>query len=1224
MSAPLATLPASSPKFPSPLQRVRLGVKTPLPRVLESAPEGIQMKDGPPTSAAGDVEEIQALFPKLFGQRSVSVAAGGDDALRKNLVRTPRVGVVLSGGQAPGGHNVISGLYDYVVTRCKGALFGFLNGPRGIFTGNYVQLDDARVDRFRNQGGFDIIGSGRDKIHSDSQFADSMSHCESLKLDGLVVIGGDDSNTNACMLAEYFASHGAHCKVVGCPKTIDNDLKNEHVPVSFGFDTATKTYSELTGSVALDAISSKKKYHFIRLMGRSASHIALEVALQCRPNLCWLGEEVEAKQMTLAQVSGQLVSLIRRRAAMGKYYGVVLVPEGLIEFVPELGALIAEINDVLATMACDSPPTVEELAPKLKQQGNAELLRYLPKDIAAQLLLERDSHGNVNVSSIETEKLIFQCAMQELRSTREGTVSDPEASVDVSRVMPQFHFFGFEGRSALPSVFDSNYCYALGFNAGLLIAAGKTGVISTISNLKASVRDWTCGGMPLTHMMNMERRAGKNKPVIKKALTELKGKPFRIFDSLRDRWATEDVYRTPGPVQFEGCPGAHAITETLRLEIEQREEESRSEAEISSDGNGDRKRQRIAEGSEALGSSHSHTVFTDSALTSARSSASSVSPLPDVFKGENVPKFVVQTGAQRGHSIMAQMNRFFPHLQAEGEQTTAPLLEFTSSPDSEGGEDPMPPCRVGVVFCGRQAAGGHNIIHGLLRMLKRGNTSSSLLGFREGTRGLINGDAVEITEELLAPHRNHGGYHLLGRSVDCMHLKDELSAIGMVVSKLKLDGLVCIGGTHTACDVAILADYLKGKGGDSSKCAVIAVPATIDGDMMNEYVPATVGFYSNARVCAQLVGNIASDCNSAKKYWYWIRMMGRRPSHVALEVALQTCPNAVLIGEKIRREQKSLAQVVSDLADLICQRHADAGKNFGVILVPEGLLTFIPEMAALLRDLEVVKGDLSLLSPWGRALFEYLPEYIQSELLLAREIHGTPQLSQIETEKMMRELVGRELRKRKAAGAYKGTYKTVSYFAGYQARCGFPSAFDAALGESLGGCAALLVMRGGSSCSGYLASCRNLKCSESSGPAKWKPFGVPLMALLNVKDNRPCYVPTLVDCSEHVLSSDVTSREMASSTPFGMLQKCLKAWSMTESYRNPGPLQFPISAEEQTWDVPLSLQFSSQDGYVSRVEKLQSVLDELTSSCQLGISDAAARVALSQSKALIQTMRALK
>ena len=843
------------------------------------------------------------------------------------------------------------------------------------------------------------------------------------------------------------------------------------------------------------------------------------------------------------------------------------MPEGLIEFVPELGALIAELNDVLASEQ-GTTFSVEELAPKLKQPGNAELLKYLPAEIAAQLLLERDAHGNVNVSSIETEKLIFACAMQELRAEK-------ESAVDVEKIVPQFHFFGFEGRSALPSVFDTNYCYALGYNAGVLLAAGKTGVISTVSNLKAPVHDWTCGGMPLTHMMNIERRSGKEKPVIKKALTDLKGKPFRAFASARDAWATGDHYRTPGPIQFDGGPGAEAITETLRLEIEQREEESKSAQHRE-------KRQRTVANPSI------------SALSAARlaKDASDHNALPTILTGNKLPTLVPRKGVQRARGTMAQMKRFFPHLNSQ-----APLVELV---EDEKEKHARKMTRMGVVFCGRQSPGGHNIIEGLWKTARKGHPDSKVFGFRNGTRGLFKGDVIEINEELLASTgtRNHGGYHLLGRSVDCMNLPENLAAIERVVCDLQLDGLVCIGGTHTACDVATVANFLRGRPGHASKCSVIAVPATIDGDMVSQYVPATVGFHSNARVCAELVGNIASDCNSAKKYWYWIRMMGRRPSHVALEVALQTCPNAVLIGEKIQREQKSLADLVSDLADLICRRHAEEGKNFGVILVPEGLLTFIPEMASLLRDLEATGGDIDALSPWSRALFDYLPEYIRREMLLTRETGGTPQLSQIETEKMMRELVGRELRRRKLAGTYKGTYKTVSYFAGYQARCTFPSAFDAALGETLGATAALLVASppSGAEYSGYLASCRNMQ-SNGDGPAQWKPFGVPLTALLNADENRPRFVPTLVDCDG----------EGHATTPFNVLEKGLKTWAVTESYRNPGPMQFPNDATAQTWDAPLSLHYSSLASYVDRVGQLQATLKELSSSCELGISDAALR-----------------
>jgi diphosphate--fructose-6-phosphate 1-phosphotransferase len=523
------------------------------------------------------VDLIQAKFPTLFGQRSVDFVAkvDGDEETEVHFshksrdlvppahVEGPlRVGVVLSGGQAPGGHNVIAGLYDWVVKEQGGTLFGFKNGPIGVMNGDVVELDDATIDFYRNMGGFDMIGSGRDKIHSPQQFAASLKHCEALQLNGVVVIGGDDSNTNACLLAEYFKANatpgGLRCAVLGCPKTIDNDMKNEYVPVSFGFDTACMVYSEQIGSVALDALAEKRTYHWVRVMGRSASHIGLECTLQTQPNFSFVGEEVRANTLTLQDLAKDVADIIVARFAHGKAYGVGIIPEGLIEFIPEVGALIAEISDVVADGDFD--------AARLST-ASRKVFEYLPTKFAEQLLLDRDSHGNVNVSGIETEKLLSQCVAQELAAR--GAAGDLGAHAAAASYDAAFHFFGYEGRSALPSQFDCDYCYALGFNAGLLCSRGFTGMISSVGDLDKPVAEWSCGGMPHTNMMNVERRSGGDKCVIKKALTELDGLPFLTWKAQREEWARSDAYRAPGPMQFSG-PTASNCSITLQLEYEQK------------------------------------------------------------------------------------------------------------------------------------------------------------------------------------------------------------------------------------------------------------------------------------------------------------------------------------------------------------------------------------------------------------------------------------------------------------------------------------------------------------------------------------------------------------------------------------------------------------------------------------------------------------------------------
>ena len=436
-------------------------------------------------------------------------------------------------------------------------MYGFRYGPRGVFTGKYVKIDDQFMDQYRNMGGFDMIGSGRDKIKGDDQFQASAKVCNDLNLDGLIVIGGDDSNTNAALLAEYFQSINHRTHVIGCPKTIDGDLKNDYIPVSFGFDTACKIYSELIGNICVDALSAQKYYHFVRLMGRSASHITMECAFETHPNFTFIGEEIKEKKKSVKQITQEVVELIVERSKIGKNYGVILLPEGLIEFIPEMGALIEELNEVIAQGPCSQ----EEIANKLKEQSR-DLFNYLPQTLRDQLTLDRDSHGNVKVSQIETEKFIVSCIEKELEELKkQGKYNGSFNSL--------CHFFGYEGRCGLPSCFDTNYCYALGYNAGVLIHEGLNGMMSTISNLDAPVDQWTAGGVPVTMMMNIERRNGKDEPVIKKALVELDGLPYQKFLEFSAEWRLGDCYSFPGPIQFTG-PAANIINQTLAYDIQAR------------------------------------------------------------------------------------------------------------------------------------------------------------------------------------------------------------------------------------------------------------------------------------------------------------------------------------------------------------------------------------------------------------------------------------------------------------------------------------------------------------------------------------------------------------------------------------------------------------------------------------------------------------------------------
>ncbi|MDR0388980.1 MAG: diphosphate--fructose-6-phosphate 1-phosphotransferase [Spirochaetaceae bacterium] len=546
----------------SALQKARYAYKPKLPADLSRPLDQIALEFGGATGAVADQDDLRALFTHSYGKPVVKFVSGKNDGLRKLL----KAGVILSGGQAPGGHNVIAGIYDGLKKGNKDSvLYGFLGGPSGLIENRSVLITDEFIDRYRNTGGFDIIGSGRTKVETPEQFASSLETAKKLGLDAVVIIGGDDSNTNAALLAEYFLNQGSSIQVIGCPKTIDGDLKNEYIETSFGFDTAVKTYSELIGNIERDANSAKKYWHFIKLMGRSASHITLECALQTQPNVCFISEEVAAKKMSLMEVVDIICSSVVKRAGKGLNFGVVLVPEGLIEFIPEMKVLIEELNDILAANAAEFSQVssfIEQmywLGFKLTKASN-NLFTSLPPEIAKQLLMDRDPHGNVQVSRIETEKLLMGMCEQRLNEfKKQGSYKGKFAT--------QCHFFGYEGRCAFPSNFDADYCYSLGFSAFMLIASGLSGYISNIRNLVAPADQWIAGGVPLTMMMNMEHRHGSKKPVIKKALVELDGNPFKSFSSRRESWAEETKFVFPGAIQYFGPPEV-CDQPTLSLKLE--------------------------------------------------------------------------------------------------------------------------------------------------------------------------------------------------------------------------------------------------------------------------------------------------------------------------------------------------------------------------------------------------------------------------------------------------------------------------------------------------------------------------------------------------------------------------------------------------------------------------------------------------------------------------------
>ncbi len=547
----------------SPLQKARYQYVPKLPGMLRNGIAEIAVKEGEATTSVADQEKIKALFPNTYGEPEITFVKGENTSADKKQV----VGVILSGGQAPGGHNVVCGLYDALkATNKENVLIGFKGGPSGLIEDKFIVFDDEYIDQYRNTGGFDIIGSGRTKLETEEQFAIATEVCKKHGITAIVIIGGDDSNTNACVLAEYMAAHKTGVQVIGCPKTIDGDLKNEDIEISFGFDTATKTYSEMVGNIERDCNSAKKYWHFIKVMGRSASHVALECALECQPNICLISEEVKAKKQSLSEIADYIADAVEKRAAAGNNFGVVVIPEGVVEFVPEFSALISEINELLAGSKADAfnalPSWAEKYAfiEKGLSKESMEVFAILPQAIQQQLFLERDPHGNVQVSLIESEKLFAALVGDKLKARK-------EAGTYVGKYAVQTHFFGYEGRCAFPSNFDADYCYSLGYNAFMLIQYGYNGYLSKVSNLSKPAEEWVAGGMPITKMMNIERRHGEDKPVIRKALVELDGKPFKYFEAHRDEWAVNTCYTFPGAIQYYGpAEVCDLTTRTLALE----------------------------------------------------------------------------------------------------------------------------------------------------------------------------------------------------------------------------------------------------------------------------------------------------------------------------------------------------------------------------------------------------------------------------------------------------------------------------------------------------------------------------------------------------------------------------------------------------------------------------------------------------------------------------------
>ena len=1072
-----------------------------------------------------------------------------------------RIGVVLSGGQAPGGHNVIMGVYDFLKRHHPASqVFGFLGGPRGIYTNSFKEINEELMDAYRNQGGFDMICSGRDKIETEEQYANSLKYCAALNLDGLIVIGGDDSNTNAAILAEYFLQNNSSIKVIGCPKTIDGDLKNEYIEVSFGFDTATKTYSELIGNVCLDAASTKKYYHFVRLMGRSASHISLECELQTRANLVLIGEEVQAKNQTMSSIVSEIADMITKRGEeLGKAYGVILVPEGLIEFIPEVNQLIKELNELMV----EATGTEEELraqAFKGLSEDSAELFRFIPESIGNQLLLDRDPHGNVQVAKIETERLLIMLLETEL-SKRNYSLP----------FLAQSYYFGYEGRSCLPTNFDATYCNALGYTAGSLIKYGFTGCMAVCRDLTSPAERWRSAGCPLATMMNIERRKGKAVAVIKKALVELDSDYFKAYARMREFWKYNDSYRAPGPIQFTGV-GADSYSYILKpptaSELPCLDEPKTSYPYF-------------------LRQPQNTSPLMESRITAEVQ-------LPSVLNEYNslvIEELLENDFEETNRAVHEQI----PNLAN---------AKFRRYAEVVPSKDPAGPVNIGILYLGRQAPGAHNIIDGIL--LATENSGGNIYGFLGGNVGLLNESYFLITRENFAAYRNTGGMDFLGRIGDSIRGVDQLEKVRSTCRSLSLHGLIIAGATHAITDAAYIAEYLLSKG---EKTRVIGVPLSVDNNISHNLFEVTLGFDTASKVNAELVGNMMTDSASATKYYYFIRVMGRDPSHLALECALQTHPNILIVSEFHKNEGDTLLDIVRHIADVI-QERATNGKLFGTLLVPEGLIQQLSHFRELISEINALVGRKSrrerealahqlvknpelideLFHHYSAPVLRNLPGWFQMQLLTRIDSNGLVQLSLIETERLLSDLVGKELKERKKDGRYKASFAPVCHFFGYQGRCSFPSIFDCSLGSSYGATAVALV-RGG--VTGYMTTARGLTGAVST----WRLGGLPISSIMKLKAKSQYGRNRVV-----LPSADVDLYSKA----FLKAANEAKEWAYQECYSNPGPIQY---WDDASLAKTLTLKYN-YEGYMISLQEVQGICSRILNLCKYGVHEDLLRTAV--------------
>ncbi|PFH35077.1 phosphofructokinase PFKII [Besnoitia besnoiti] len=1120
-----------------------------------------ETNNAPHVLSEQDQQILASLFPNTINTPFCLLSAG-----QQASAEPLRVGVVLSGGQAAGGHNVICGIFDFVKrVNPSSTVFGFLGGPHGVYSHEYVELTPEIIDRYRNMGGFDMIRSGRHKIETEEQKEKSLEVCEKLNLNGLVVIGGDDSNTNAAILAEFFKSKGSSTCVIGCPKTIDGDLKNRFVEISFGFDTACKTYCQAIGNLMCDAMTRGKTYHFVRLMGRSASLITLECALQTHPNYTFIGEEVLAKKQSLRELVQALVDLVEARYASGKQYGIVLLPEGLIEFIPEVGVLINEINHIVAAGDFE----VSKLTPESRA-----VFEDLPESTRQQLLLDRDPHGNVQVAMIHTEKLLMQMTEAELVKRQfKGSFH------------AQSHYLGYEGRSGFPSDFDATYCYGLGNVAGALIQNKVTACMAVLKDMSASPnpKDWKAAGVPLTKMMNLETRKGKaNVPVIKKFLVDIERPLFRAFAQVRDEWRLSDVYQVPGPMQLNTPTPVLPFTLTGAPELSVLRAPSAQQRGLGL---------ARLEGEPAV---NPMLLQKDTAI---------------------VPQCPCSSSHPRMDAWAKHVQELFPKVGAECKD----CLGCSSKLQRDKIKDK---CSVGVVLLGPERPGQSNVLYGLVKHVAL--VGGKVVGFR-GARGLLKNEHVAVTEKEAAAEKNQPGFRLLGRTEGEeaeLCTKEGLKAAALAIKDSGVTALVTVGWTFL--HASVLSEYMASQ---NVAARVICIEPSVDlgqfpprgalellkeitgkdvvaGSIQTkECCPAItagftelagcrgLGFDTETKVGSEMVANLLTDSNSAAKYFYFCQVSGGLAAES--EVGLQTHPNVVIAAETWKN--KSLAALIKFVVDAVKTRAA-AKKNFGVAVINENFFALNKELRRLALEVhlhflvhppkpatgvslalseEEEKQLVEALSGASRDVFVSFPVAFQHKLIRTVEVHQFPKaVMRFPAHELIAAMVADTLKKEKEAGTFSGSFSPLCFEFSDSLRASYPSVYDCSLGATLGHFAAIAAVAHALPTHALHVSVANPTCP----PSAWEPMLMTLPAgaahlhgLSAV--SAPVWTSSVSDSSSKKFAGGVVcepegsslfalsdlscggcAKQLAMLVEDGMSQT--GGWIEGEKYCNPGPLQF--------------------------------------------------------------------